>query len=76
MYNHPLIFAAPAWSNREREPTSPGIIPFFSGCTVTNQMTAFDKTAVPLDLIALAEPKADDDPAVPGQDRFLYWHWR
>ncbi|HEY0844653.1 MAG TPA: hypothetical protein VGE12_04770 [Noviherbaspirillum sp.] len=66
MYNRFLI-------SREihnlREPTSPSIIPFFG--LRGHYKTAFDKTAVLLAHRAPAKPKADDDPAVPGQDRFL-----
>jgi hypothetical protein len=53
------------------EPTSLGIIPL-SGLR-GRPSDRSDKTAVPL---TLAEPQANDDPAVPGQDRILYWHWR
>lgn len=71
MYNRFLI-------SREnlnlREPTNPTIIPFFGWRG--HYKTAFDMTAVLLARRAPAKPKADDDPAVPGQDRFLYWHWR
>jgi hypothetical protein len=77
VYNRFLLLAAPA---RNSKPTSPPLF-HFPGCAAAGRAVIhllprrIDKTAVLLDQHP-SRATSDDDPAVPGQDRILYWHWR